>query len=289
MKSVDPQLGAPKAHDRDARRVLSTPARMMTWMALPIVCILACWGVLAGDLGGLRDGFQTIGAQSGPNVEASGHLYYDLADMDGQVANILLIGDKTGLSETRDQAFKAYQSDQADADDQLELIGSGIDAIQGGASAYIAIENGLSRYALDVDQAMYIDGQLHGQQPAVPPAVALAEYQQATALMHAPGTGVLPEAHALLVADQNTVDATAGSSFGTIGQLRIWGVVLILLVLLVLLAVQRNLARTFKRRVNPLLALGTILTLIFGVLLLSALGSAHDSYVVQKENSFCTT
>jgi hypothetical protein len=269
-----------------AQPKLSTPARMMTWIVVSALCILACWAVLAANIGGLRDGFGTIGTQSGPNVEAAANLYYDLADMDGQAANVLLIGDETNLDETSSGAYKAYEKDQADANVQLEAIGSGINAIPGASTLFVSIENGLSQYSQDVSQAMYIDAQDHGQSAAQPPAAALAEYQAATALMHDTATGVLGQAQSLINKDQGTVNDTYNSAFDTIGQLRLWGTLLGLLMLIVLVVVQRKLARTFKRRVNPLLALSTVFTLIFGILLLSALGTAHSNYVVQKADAF---
>lgn len=265
---------------------LSTPTRMMTWILVSILAVLACWAVLASSLGGLRNGFGTIGTQSGPNVEAAAHLYYDLADMDGQAANMLLIGDETNLAETSALAYKAYENDRADANAQLEAIGSGIDAIPGASTLFVSIENSLSQYSQDVSQAMYIDAQDHGQSAAQPPAAALAEYQTATALMNGTSSGVLVQAQSLINEDQGTVNGTYYSAFGTIGQLRLWGTLLILLMLVVLLVVQSKLARTFKRRVNPLLALSTVITLIFGVLMLSALSTAHSDYVVQKADAF---
>lgn len=265
---------------------LSTPARMMTWILVSALCVLACWAVLAASVGGLRDGFATIGTRSGPNVQAAAHLYYDLADMDGQAANVLLIGDETNLAETSASAYKAYEKDQADANAQLEVIGSGIDAIPGAPTLFVSIENSLSQYSQDVSQAMYIDAQDHGQSAAQPPAAALAEYQTATALMHGTSSGVLVQAQSLINEDQSTVNDTYNSAFGTIGQLRLWGTLLGLLMLIVLVVVQSKLARTFNRRVNPLLALSTVFTLIFGILLLSALGTAHSNYVVQKADAF---
>jgi hypothetical protein len=259
---------------------------MLIWMAVLIAGIAALAAVPAANIGAVRDGFGVIGDQAGPGVVAATHLYDDLADMDGQAATMLVLGDGTGFAETRSGAYQAYEKDQADANRQLESLGSGIDAIPGGPAAYIAVENGLSQYSQQVAQAIYIDGQAHGQPPAMPPADALARYQAATGLMHRADTGVLAEAQALIAGGQSTVDAAYYGAFGTIGQLRIWGIALTVLVVVALLVVQRKLGRRFKRRVNPPLLLATVLSLIFGVLMFSALDATHSSYVTQKTDAF---
>jgi hypothetical protein len=255
-------------------------------MALPIVCALAAWLVMAGDFGSLSSGFGTIGTQAGPNVEASARLYYDLADLDGQVANMLLVGDADNLGETSASAYAAYQADLADANVSLEQIGSGVDAIPNGPTDFVSIENDLSQYQHDVADAMYIDGQAHGRNPAQPPAAALADYQQASALMHQNGTGVLALSLSLVDADHGTVDAAYGSALGGIGQLRIWGIVVLALALLALCYIQRRLALHFKRRVNPALALATLLTFVLGVSMVLRLNTVHQDYVTQKSAAF---
>jgi hypothetical protein len=257
---------------------------MLVWASLLVAGILALCAVPAASIGAVRDGFGDIGTRSGPGVVAAAHLYDDLADMDGQAATMLVAGGGTGA--VWSAANKAYQNDQTDADGQLELLGTRIDAIPGGPAAYLAVENGLNQYTQEVAQALYIDGQAPGQAPAAPPADALARFQTATDLMHRAGSGVLAEAQALISDGRSTVDATYYGEFGTIGQLRIWGILLTVFVVVALLVVQRKLARTFKRRVNPPLALATVLTVIFGVLMFSALDAAHDAYVTQKTDAF---
>jgi hypothetical protein len=258
---------------------------MLIWAAALVAGVIALWAVPAASIGAVRDGFGSMNDTSGPSVVAGAHLYDDLADMDGRAATMLVLGDGTAFSATRASAYQAYQDDQADANRQLETLGSGIDAIPGGPAALLAVQNGLSGYSQDVSQAIYIDEQAHGQAPGVPPADALARYQAGTALMHQQKTGILTEAQILIAADQGTVDATYYGAFGTIGQLRIWGILLTVLLVLGLIAVQRRLGGLFKRRVNAPLALATVLTVIFGVLMFSALSAAHSSYVAQKADA----
>lgn len=254
-------------------------------MALPAVCVLALWAVLAANLGAVRAGFGAIGTGSGPNVEACGRLYYDLADMDGRAADLLLIGDGSTPTESRATESAALRQDQADANTQLEIVGSGIDGIPQGAAEFVALENGLSQYSQDISQALYIDGRDHGQIAGQPPAAALAAYQAGTAVLHRAKTGVLAEAEALLKGDQSTLDAKYSGVLGTIGQLRLWGISLTLLVIAALIGVQGRLRHAFKRRINPLMMLATLLTAVFGVLLWSGLDTAQDTYAEQKSQA----
>jgi hypothetical protein len=263
---------------------LTTTIRILIWASLLVAGVLALCAVPAANIGALRDGFGDIATRSGPGVVAAAHLYDDLADMDGRVATMLVVGD--GAGQTWDDAYKAYQNDQTDAAQRLELLGTRIDAIPGGPAAYIGVENGLNLYVQEIAQAMYVDDQAHDQAAAAPPADALSRFQEADELMHRAGTGVLAEAQALVDDGRSTVDAAYYGAFGTIGQLRIWGILLTVFLVLALLVVQRELVWTFKRRVNPPLALATVLTIIFGVLLFSALDAAHADYVTQKADAF---
>jgi hypothetical protein len=277
---------APRAAGTAAGPRLRTTNRMLIWTAVLIAGILGLWAVPAVSIGAVRDGFADIGNRSGPSVVAGAHLYDDLADMDGLAATMLMLGDGTASGETRPGAYQAYENDQADANRQLEVLGSGIDAIPGGPAAYLAVQNGLSQYSQNISQAIYIDEQARTQVPGAPPADALARYQAGTDLMHKGDSGILAETQSLITADQGTVDAAYYGAFGTIGQLRIWGIALALLLVIALIVVQRKLGSQFKRRINPPLALATVLTVIFSVLMFSALAAAHDSYVTQKADAF---
>ena len=259
---------------------------LLLWMAALAACVLALWAVPAAKVGTVRGGFGAIGSGSGPGATAAAHLCDDLADMDGRAATMLLIGDGTTLPQTRAGADQAYAGDLADADRQLELLGSGIGAIPGGAGSFVAVENQLNQYSQDIAQALYVDDQVHGQAPAAPPAQALARYQDGSALMNRSGTGLLADGRNLLAEAQGSVQARYDGAFATIGQLRLWTILLTVLVVLALLAVQAGLSRRFKRRINPPLALATVGAVIFGVLLTSALDSAHSDYVRQKADAY---
>lgn len=249
---------------------------------LPIVLVLVAWLLLAGELGGLRTGFTSIGTGTGPGVEASARLSYDLADLDGQVADMLLVGDQTSMSETRQTAYAAYQKDLKDANASLERIGSGIDAVSGGPALFIQIENGLADYEHDVDDALYVDSQVHGRNPAQPPGSALAMYEHADNVMYEEQNGILAYAGQLIGAEQGTIRAASQSRLDLATRLISLGSVLLALVLFVLVFVQRELRRRFKRRVNLSLLLATLLTAVFTAGLIVQVSAAHDDYVQQN-------
>lgn len=264
---------------------ISTPVRLWTGIAAPIALVLAVWLVLAGELGGLRAGFTTIGTGTAPGVEAAARLSYDLSDLDGQVVTTLLVGDQTGFGQSRSSADAAYQQDLADANASLERIGAGIGAVPGGSGLFIQIENGLSSYEHYVDQALYIDSETHGRNPAQPPAAALATYQHAYNVLSDQDDGLLTLVTKLVGAEQGTIEAASVSKLDLSTQLITLAAVLLALVLMLLVFVQRGLRRHFKRRLNPSLILATLLTIAFGAGLIVQVSSARGDYTAQNSAS----
>jgi hypothetical protein len=55
--------------------------------------------VVASVVGSLRGGFDQLSQRAAPQV-ASADLYVALSNMDAQVANVLLVGNDVGLSDT---------------------------------------------------------------------------------------------------------------------------------------------------------------------------------------------
>lgn len=265
-----------------------TPVRLLTLIAVPVLCVLAFWAVLTATVGGVRGGY-AAGDGSRAAVAAAGQLSYDLADMGGKAAEILLVGDGSGLPQGHAALYQAYENDEADANSRLALVGPGLDGVPGGSAAFVAVENGLDRYSQDVVEAFYLDGLDRGQAPDQPPAAALADYQSGTAIMHGSGTGLLAEADALLADEEAASNTGYDARLGTLDRMRVTAVGLTALVLLALIAAQVRLARKFHRRTNPALAACTAATVIFGVLLFSALDAALDGYGTQRADALGAT
>ena len=98
----------------------STPARVRTQAAAVVAlacCLAALTAVLLGQVGGE---FQAMGQQDAPEADATTGLYFDLNDMDAQVANVLLVGGDTALAASRSRDVATYASDRAAADQDLE-------------------------------------------------------------------------------------------------------------------------------------------------------------------------
>ena len=265
-----------------------TPRRLLLAAVAPAVCVLGFSVMLTVIVGGVRDGYRSVGADSNAAVSAAGELTYDLADMDGKAAEILLVGDGSGLPQDRDSLYQAYENDEADANARLTGLGPGLDGVPGAATAFAAVENGLDQYSADVARAFYLDWLDHGQPLARPPSAALAQYQTATAAMHEAGTGLLAEANALFRDEQFAAGEGYQGRLDVLGAVSVAGVALTLLVVAVLILVQVRLARKFHRVLNPLIALSTVFTLVFGVLLFSALGQARDSYAAERAGQTTT-
>lgn len=261
-----------------------TPGRLLTLVAVPVLCVLGFSLMLTATLGGVRDGYQSVGGRSHATLTAIGKLDYDLADMNGKAAEIMVVGDDPGLPQGRAALYQTYEEDQADADARLAVVGSGLDGAPDATTAFVAVENGLAHYASDMGQAFYLEGLEHDQAPARPSPAALAAFRSGSALMQQVGvsTDLLDEVYKLQHDEETAAGKAYDGRLAVLDRIRTAGIALTVLVVAVLLAAQVRLARKFRRAVNPLMALSTVLALVFGVLLFSALDQARGSYVSQR-------
>src|SRR5215467_13155375 len=93
----------------------TTPGRIRALAAVAVLAIGGFYIVANIAVGNARDGLRVIGHDAGPQVLATGDLYFALGDMDSQVANILLSGREHNPG-TRQQALNRYGQDRATAD-----------------------------------------------------------------------------------------------------------------------------------------------------------------------------
>ena len=87
-------------------RVVATRIRAL--VAIAAVFAFALFAALAITVRSARGGLDLIGHHSGPVVESTADLYFALSDMDAQVVNALLVGDRTDLGVTRREALDRY-------------------------------------------------------------------------------------------------------------------------------------------------------------------------------------
>lgn len=234
------------------RRALGgTPRRLILLTAGLVVLGLLLGLVYALGLGRDASGFTDLDART-TEVSATSDLYYELNDMDAQAANALLVGyhpaDPTLVPAAVDAAASdaVYEQDRAAADADLEQI-----ADNPLLTAQVRkLLDGLGSYEALIAQALYVDEAAQHEQPAAPPAAALASYTQASALLH---TSLLPISLQIADTDSAAVD---GSYSGEHSAMMRYGFVILALALLAVLGLllgNRYYARAFRRRISWLI------------------------------------
>jgi hypothetical protein len=264
------------------RWLRTIPGRIRAHVALVLAALVALLAVLTVAVGNARDSVQTIGHDAGPQVVATSTLYFALSDMDAQVSNILLIGRQHDLGSGYDQMIGAYERRRADADEA---------AVQGAQLAgrdpalrqtVQDVLDGLGRYERLVGSAMQLNQQ--ADHPAgEPPKEVVDAYRQATDLMK---LELLPKAYNITLDTGAHVRQAYESKRTAVLAGRDWVIVAGAAALLLLVATQLYLARTFRRLLNPALVLATL-----GTVALTAAGagllSAQAGHIRKaKEDGF---
>ncbi|MEU8802494.1 hypothetical protein [Spirillospora sp. NPDC048819] len=239
------------------RWLRTIPGRIGTHVVLCLAAILALLAVLTVAIGNARDSVQTIGEDAGPQVVATGTLYFALSDMDAQVSNILLIGRDHDLGIGYDESLKVYERRRAEADaaavQAAQLAGSD-PALRRTVQEVL---DGLGKYERLVGRAMELDAQADHPPGELPQEVVDA-YREATDLMK---LQLLPKAYNITLDTGAQVRQQYETKRSAVLAGRTWVAVTGLLVLLLLIATQLYLARTFRRVLNVPLVLATLAAL----------------------------
>ncbi|MFF0520619.1 hypothetical protein ACFYTC_18050 [Actinomadura nitritigenes] len=264
------------------RWLRTIPGRIRAHVALVLAALVALLAVLTVAVGNARDSVQTIGHDAGPQVVATSTLYFALSDMDAQVSNILLIGRQHDLGSGYDQMIGAYERRRADADAaavQAAQLAGRDPALR---QTVQDVLDGLGRYERLVGSAMQLNQQ--ADHPAgEPPKEVVDAYRQATDLMK---LELLPKAYNITLDTGAHVRQAYESKRTSVLAGRDWVVVAGVVALLLLVATQLYLARTFRRLLNPALVLATL-----GTVALTAVGagllSAQAGHIRKaKEDGF---
>jgi hypothetical protein len=215
-------------------------------------------------------------------VSATSDLYYRLNDMDAQAANLLLVGYHpvstftVPASVNASASFSAYNADRSAADTDLELIAQN-PALSVQAKALL---DSLGAYEADVADAFYIDQQATAQQPATPPATALAEYEKASTTLH---DAMLPESSQITATDGQEVDSSYSSDHSAVSLYGYAVLGLGLITVAALLLGNHYYARRFRRRLSWLIV-GAVAGLVAALLGLSTqLAAAEQLHVAKPE------
>ncbi|WP_019634864.1 hypothetical protein [Actinomadura atramentaria] len=247
-------------------------ARVRALAALVVVALAVTLAVTWNAVADARHGMRVIGHDAGPQVVATSDLYFQLTDMDAQLANALLIGGSQGLGATRAQALARYEQNHAKAATALLQAAKLADEPSENATAQEVVI-ALGDYERLAGQALLLDQQF-GHTAGPPSQRVLDLYRQASDIMK---LDVLPKAYNLTLDNGTLVrhtyeDERAAVRNGVIAVVAAGAVLVVLL-----LALQVFLTRRFRRVLNPPLALATLVAVAltaFGAVTLSA-QSAH--------------
>ncbi|MFA1540441.1 hypothetical protein [Actinomadura monticuli] len=264
------------------RWLKTIPGRVRAHVVLCLAALIALLAVLAVAIGNARDSVQTIGHDAGPQVVATGTLYFALSDMDAQVSNILLIGREHDLGVGYDESLRVYEKRRAEADAaavQAAQLAGRDPALKRTVQEVL---DGLGKYERLVGQAMQLDAQSN-HAPGELPDQVIDAYRQATDLMK---MQLLPKAYNITLDSGAHVRQSYETKRSAVLTGRAWVAVTGLLVLLLLIATQLYLARTFRRVLNWALVLATLATIV-----LTAVGAglltAHAGHIKRaKEDGF---
>ncbi|WP_143681650.1 hypothetical protein [Actinacidiphila glaucinigra] len=272
--SAPPAPRAPVPPVRARRRRMPPPARLVVQATAALVAVLAlCLAVVVGAVA-VRSDAERLRDTSAHRAAVAAELGFALADLDAQRANQLVPGHAADDPEVsvgnRLLALITAQQRRAQASDLLRQLG--------GDEAHAAQVRGildlLGRYDDAGGRAAYVDEQHHERAAGHPPAVAVAFSAEAGDIMHShllPKVATLANAYdAQAVAASRTAQDAAWGSAVAVG-------VLGLVAVAVLLWWQRDLARRYRRVLNPALAAATAVAL--GVTLagvVSFTGAAAD-------------
>ncbi|MEY9913481.1 hypothetical protein ABIA35_009754 [Catenulispora sp. MAP12-49] len=269
---------------RSPRRRRSTPRVLMGCAALVLAASLVFAAIAASMSGRVRSGFDAIGHTEAPQVVAANNLVYSLNDMDANLANVLMVGDKQlGPGIDRASFTKLFEQDRADADHDLQL--AAVHAGAGGAAAQQVGQalDSLGSYEALAAQVMYLDAG-HADRPAGQvPAAEAALFAQATDLMR---QSVLPAAKTVVASNGQALESSYESRHSA-AEAAVWWIAGAGIVLLAALGgTQWFLLRRTNRLVNPPLAAATVLMLVVTVWGASTMSGAAEHLRSAKKDAF---
>ncbi|MBT2213736.1 hypothetical protein GNZ18_35890 [Actinomadura sp. NEAU-AAG5] len=251
-----PRRTPPPARKGLARTLPRTVAgRVRTLTALALALLLGLLGAAWWAVASAREGVQVIGYDAGPQVVATGDLYFQLTEMDAQLADALLIGGAPGGG--RDRALAAYDRSRAKAGEALLQAAKLADEYTEDTTARELVF-ALGRYERLATQALDLDRRA-GHTSGAPPQNVVLQYRAATDLMK---LDLLPKAYNLTLDNGTLVRHTYEDRRSDVLDGRTLILVTGVALLVVLVGLQVYMAARFRRTLNPALALATLLTLV---------------------------
>ncbi|MDI2132893.1 hypothetical protein [Yinghuangia seranimata] len=278
-----PRPAAPRPDKPPIRaRVRSVPARLRLVTTLATALIAALCAALALGVNAANDNLDTVGHATAPQAATATDLYFSLADMDAQVANVLLVGHDESVGNKQSALRQLRQRRAAVSDDLQALIDRGLDAE--GATLVRQLIADLATYDGFTAQARLSDDQILDRDgPGRPPAQATNYYLNATVLLH---QDLLPAADRLGRAAEHRLAVSADDGASTTRMAALAVAVLGGAAVLVLAVWQVALARRFRRVFNPALLAATLAVAVVTVLGAGLLTDHGDRVRDAKSQAF---
>lgn len=255
-------------------------ARVRTLTATAIVLLVALIAVTWAAIADAREGVRVIGHDAGPQVVATGDLYFQLTDMDAQLANALLAGGAAGGG-VREQALERYDDNRQKAGDALLKATKLADQRTEENTARDLLD-ALGRYDRLAGQALLLDRQ--SDRAAGPPSPEVIDlYREAADLMK---LDLLPKAYNLTLDNGTLVRHTYEDKRSAVLTGRTWVLIIGVGLLVTLVGFQLYLTKRFRRILNVPLALATVGVLILVAASTAMLTGQADHLRRAKEDGF---
>ena len=266
------------------QRRWSTP-KALTGCAALVITASAVFAVAATVTSSqVRSGFDAIGHSEAPQVVATNDLVYSLNDMDANLANVLMVGDKQlGPGIDRASFTKLFEQDRDAADHDLQLA-----AIHAGADGPAAQQVGqaldaLGSYEALAAQVMFQDAG-HADRPAGQvPADESALFAKATDLMR---QSVLPTAKTVAASNGTALESSYEARHGSAEAAVWWIAGSGVLLLATLGGIQLLLFRRTNRLINPALVAATVLIFALAIWGASTMSSSAEHLRGAKKDAY---
>ncbi|GAA2242353.1 hypothetical protein GCM10010430_24910 [Kitasatospora cystarginea] len=260
----------------------TTPRLVRALTALCLAALITAGAIAATVLDGARTGTDTIGHDKAPQAVRAADLYFALADMDAQAANLLLAGADPDYAKLRAETQQTYEQRRVQADSDLQRATEAAAGDPAGEQAVHTVIDDLGQYESLVARARLLEEQAHA--PAGRPSPdALAAYRQATDLLR---QQLLPAADRVSSDNATIVDRVYASRRADLAAGRWWLLAAGLAAVAALVLLQRTLAVRFRRVLNPALAGVTLLTVVAVAAGYTLAGTADRNLVVAKSNAY---
>lgn len=255
----------------------TTPDWIRAFAIAVSVGALVLMSFMLAFLGNARTGWTVIGHQTAPQVEATADLYFSFADMDAQLANVLLTGNDPDFARQRQDALAGFDQRRHQANGDIQRAAAD-PAAQ--ATVNTALDQ-LGRYELLAGQVIAINDREHNP-PGRPSATVLDLHRQATTLMR----DTLNTVQQLTAINSSLMDGTYQAQLSADSSARVGLITTGAGLLTLLVWAQLFLAARSGRRVNPALVLATLLTGWLVVAGTGVLSEEADRLTVAKSSAF---